>query len=101
MNERGTYGNGLGNYRLGGSYGGPPGYYRARVAPLVGADVTAPTTPGFGLWNFLLTLGIGAVTGHFIAKDPNKGIGLGVVGGFFAHAILEQTHLLRRINQKM
>ena len=99
MNQRGIYGGfgtSSGNH-LGGWH--PPIVYRA--APVVGADTAAPPAPGFGFWNFLLTVGIGGVTGHFIAKDPNKGFALGVVGGFFAHAILEQTHLLRRINQKL
>ena len=96
MHQRGTYGN-FGNYPRGGWQ--QPVIYPA--TPTVGADVTAPATPGFGMWNFVLTLGIGAVTGHFIAKDPNKGIGLGIIGGFFAHTIMEQTQLLRRINQKL
>ena len=96
MNQRGTYGN-YGNYHLGGWQ--QPVINRA--GSVVGADPAAPAAPGFGFWSFLLTVGIGGLTGHFIAKDPNKGFGLGVIGGFFAHTIMEQTHLLRRINQKL
>ena len=106
MYERGTYGNELGNHRFGGSYGGPIRYYGG--APVaVGQDVAPPATPGFGFWNFVLTVGVGALTGWTVARDNESGaaraagITLGTVGGLFLHSIMEQTHLLRRINQSI
>ena len=98
MRERGTYANGRGmngHSALGhGAYG----------QPILGFEDSSPrhaSRASLGLGSFLLTLGAGALVGHFIAKDPNKGLALGLVGGFFAHGAMEQAVELRLINEQL
>lgn len=95
MNARGTYGNGHG------TNGHSALGHRTFETSVVGAECSAVSTWASRFGSLLLSMGLGGVTGHFIAKDPNKGFGLGVVGGFFAHLMMEQTSLLRRINHKL
>ena len=93
MNERGTYGNGHGtnghSTRDRCSYG----------PPMLGGDADLSSWRKFGA--LLLSLGAGAFAGHAVAENSNKGVAFGIVGGFFAHLMMQQHSELKRINQQL
>lgn len=84
MSERGTYGNA-----------------RSLNGPISGGEASTLSREALGFGSFLLALGLGALTGHRIAKDPNKGAALGLIGGFFAYYAMDQASSLRRINEQL
>lgn len=89
MNERGTYG-GNGHTTNGHSALGCGGY----GPPASGIDWKRS-----GL--MLLTMFGGAFVGSVVDESPKKGAVLGVVGGFFASLMMEQSRELKRINQQL
>ena len=96
MNDRGTYGNGHGTNGHSALAAGDG--YGVYWPPVLGAD------PSSGKRSFgptLISMLGGALAGYFVADFPNKGIALGMVGGYFASLMLEQTSELKSINQQL
>jgi len=107
MHERGTYGNNNNGYALNGyaqatggialgAYGAPYGY------PVVGADPSSEAKSIFPTIALRLSsMLLGGIAGRWASESKDKGLALGVIGGYVASILLEQTSELKSINRQL